>query len=172
MADGVGSVLTPSHPGQLQALAHHRLAGALHRAAADAPTPSQVFGVFHPVGIPLEVTDQLGGRFAHPRSTWPIPVAQNCGQQCAPFVLEQLSPLAREIFGVILVLGCTNRASPVSFSAGWKKSRMTTSTRGKFSRIRSSRPLPPSLSPIHRSARSMPTWPAGLRSKGPKASSG
>src|SRR5512143_801235 len=39
---------------------------------------------------------------------------------------------------------------------------MITSTRGKFSRSRSSRPLPPSDSPIQRSARSMPTCHAAL----------
>ena len=43
---------------------------------------------------------------------------------------------------------------------------MTTSTRGKFSRSRSSRPLPPSDSPIQRSARSMPTRPGGPAEQG------
>ena len=37
VAHGVGAVLAPAHPRQLQPLAHHRLARALHRAAADAP---------------------------------------------------------------------------------------------------------------------------------------
>src|SRR5262249_27072251 len=42
MTDGVGPLLPPPHAGRFQALAHHRLAGALHRPAADAPAPRQI----------------------------------------------------------------------------------------------------------------------------------
>ena len=73
MANGVGSVLAPAHPGQLQALAHHRLARALHRAAADAPALGLVFGILHPVGVTPQVTEQLGDRFAQAGSPWPVP---------------------------------------------------------------------------------------------------
>ena len=88
MADGMRSGFAPTHPRQLQTLAHHRLAGALHRAAADAPTPRQVLGVLHPVRLAVQVTDQLRDRFAQARTTWPVPFAQDRRQDRPPSALS------------------------------------------------------------------------------------
>src|SRR6185312_14436949 len=55
MAHGVGPVLAPAHPGQLQTLAHDRLAGALDRPTPNAPAPRQVLGILHAMGVALQV---------------------------------------------------------------------------------------------------------------------
>src|SRR5208337_928410 len=104
VADGIGSVLLPTHAGQLQSLAYDRLARALHRAAADAPAPCQVLGVFHPVRVPLQVTDQPIDRFAQARPTRPVPFAQHRRQDRAAFLLQELTPLPRLILSLVLVL--------------------------------------------------------------------
>ena len=101
----MGPVLAPAHPGQLQPLAHHRLARALHRAAADAPAVGQVFGVLHPVRVPLEVTDQLVDRLAQARPARPVPFAQDRRQDRAPSSFSKLTPLPRLLLGLLLVLG-------------------------------------------------------------------
>src|SRR5262245_3957450 len=93
VAHGVGPVLAPPHAGQLQPLADHRLAGALHRAAADAPALGQVLGVLHPVRVAFQVADQFLGRLAQARPARPLPLAQDGRQDRATFVLEQLPPL-------------------------------------------------------------------------------
>src|SRR6516162_10101252 len=55
VAHGVGAVGAPSHAGQLEPLAYHRLARALNRATTDAPAVGQVFRVLHPVRVPLQI---------------------------------------------------------------------------------------------------------------------
>jgi hypothetical protein len=104
VADGVRPGFTPAHPRQLQALAHHRLTGALHRAATDAPTPRQVLGVFHPVRLAPQVTDQLVDRFGQTRTARPVRFAQHRCQDRPSFGLEQLAPLAGLVLGLILGL--------------------------------------------------------------------
>jgi len=101
----MGPRLAPAHPRQLQALADDRLARALHRAAADAPAARQVFGVLHPVRVPLEIADQLLGGLTQPRPTRPVPLAEDRPQGRAAFVLEPLPPLPCLILGGSLVFG-------------------------------------------------------------------
>src|SRR5437763_6299444 len=55
VADGMRPVFPPAHPRQLQPLAHHRLARALHGTAADVPALGQVFRVVHPVRVTVTV---------------------------------------------------------------------------------------------------------------------
>ncbi len=47
------------------------------------------FGVLHPVHVPLEVTDQLGGHVAHTRPTRPLPFGQERRQHRAAFVPQK-----------------------------------------------------------------------------------
>src|SRR5262245_61368576 len=104
MADGMRPVLAPAHPGQLQPLAHHRLAGGLHRPAADTPAPRRVFGVLRPVRVPLQVSGQLGHRLVQARSPGPVPLAQDRRQHGAALLLEPPAPLPRLFLGPALVL--------------------------------------------------------------------
>ena len=112
MADGIGSVLSPTHAGQLQSLAYDCLARTLHRAAADAPAVCQVLRVFHPVRVPFKVTDQPIDRFAQARPTRPVPFAQHRRQDRAAFLLQELTPLPRLILGLVFVLRVQQSRQP------------------------------------------------------------
>src|SRR4051794_10110617 len=94
MTDRVRPVLPPTHPGQLQPLPHHRLARALHRPAADAPTLRQVLRVLHPMRVPLQITDQVGDGSLEAGTTRPVRFAEHRRQQRPAFVLQELTPLA------------------------------------------------------------------------------
>src|SRR3954447_6872955 len=94
MADGVRPVLPPTHPRQLQPLPHHRLARALHRAAADAPALRQVLRVLHPMRVPLQITDQVADRTPQAGTSRPVLLAQHRRQQRTAFLLQELTPLA------------------------------------------------------------------------------
>ena len=62
VADGVGSVFAPAHAAPFEAIAHHGLAGALHRTAADLPAVRQITRVVHPMLVVLEVPQAVGMR--------------------------------------------------------------------------------------------------------------
>ena len=72
--------------------------------------------------------------------------------------------------GSLLRLSLTNMNRSAATVVG-PPGGLVTSSRPPSACSRSSSPLPPSDSPIQRSARSMPTWPAGARSSGAKSSS-
>ena len=78
VADGVRPVLAPTHSAAFQPIAHHRLAGRLHRAGADLPTVANVGRIVHAVFVIAEVLHRLAMHFPNRRrgrAQGPVPPA-------------------------------------------------------------------------------------------------
>ena len=161
-------------PAALQPLAHHRLARALHRPAADLPALGQVARVVHPMHLVAEVRHHLAVNLPHgPRLAPQVQPAQRRQHRPASLVLQPVAPL----------LPPAPPPPPARRGAAPWPTRPGTPRRGRSP----GSPPPPAGScragspparcrrrdrATQRSARSIPTWPPCRRSGSARSASG